>query len=145
MEILFTNPALTILVVLIVVIIGKEFFLKKDDGQKIEREINGLSSRIDNSNSGIKQEFIGALHNHELKNKDEFSLHSDKFYKELDRLSDKMEQKYVSKEINKRQEERIEILEKAICEIRGDISEMKPHLEQIDILCEMVKELMNKK
>ena len=76
----------------------------------------------------------------------------DKTRKEINEIWDKIDQKYVSKELNKQYEERLRKQEetsieirKELSEIRTDVSEMKPYLEKIDILCEMMKEFINKK
>jgi len=138
MEVLFTNPYLTLLIVCILYIVGDKLFLKKDERPKLENDINLVSNKTDSGLSVLKQEFIGALHNHELKNKDEFSNHSEKFYKELDLYSDKMESRFVSKEMNKRQEERIQHLEDVI-------EKITPRLEKIDIMYDIVQDLQSRK
>lgn len=147
-----SNPYLTILVVVIVVLVGKELFLKKEEKSKIEKDVSAVSSKTDSGLSIIRQEFTGALHNHELKNKDEFAVNLDKTRKEINEIWDKIDQKYVSKELNKQYEERLRKQEetsieirKELSEIRADVSEMKPYLEKIDMLYDMMKEFVNKK
>ena len=92
------------------------------------------------------------MHNHELKNKDEFAVNLDKTRKEINEIWDKIDQKYVSKELNKQYEERLRKQEetsieirKELSEIRADVSEMKPYLEKIDMVYDMMKEFVNKK
>lgn len=151
MEILFTNPYLTLLVICILYIVGDKLFLKKDEKAKLEKDVSLVSSKTDSGLSVVRQEFTGALHNHELKNKDEFAINLDKTRKEINDMWDKIDSKYVSKELNKQYEERLQKQEetsieirKELSEIRSEVSEMKPYLEKIDLLCEMVKELINK-
>lgn len=144
MEQLFSNPYLTLLVIFIVYYVGEKLFLKKDDKDKIERDINNQSQKIDGGLSLTKQEFTGAIHNLELKTADKFADHSDKFNDKIGDIWEKAEQRFLTKEMNKKQEERIEMVEKAISEIRSDVSEMKPYLEQITMIYDMLQSHINK-
>lgn len=148
MEILFTNPFLTLLIICILYIVGDKLFLKKDEKSKLEKDVNAISNKTDSGLNLVKQEFIGAIHNHELKNKDEFTLHQDKFYKELDRLSDKIEQKYVSKEIQKQQDDRMNKFENRLESMECMLSEVKTtgdiNASKLDSVVDMIEALSNK-
>ena len=146
------DPASVILIVVLIIYVGKEVYVKKSDQSKLEKDINCQSSKFDNSLSLTRQEFTGAINNLKLQNKDEFSAHSDKFYEKIDSVLDKVDAKYVSKEINKiqedrlkRQEESLSEIRKDLAEIRGEVSDMKPYLEKIDVLVEMVTEFIGRK
>ena len=125
MEILLSNPALTILVIVVIYIVGKELFLRKDDKEKIEKDINAVSIKTDSGLNIIRQEFTGALHNHELRNKDEFAINLDKTRKEINEIWDKIDAKYVSKEVQKQQEERMNKFEHRLDNIECMLSEVK--------------------
>ena len=125
MEILLSNPALTILVIVVIYIVGKELFLRKDEKEKIEKDINAVSIKTDSGLNIIRQEFTGALHNHELRNKDEFAINLDKTRKEINEIWDKIDAKYVSKEVQKQQEERMNKFEHRLDNIECMLSEVK--------------------
>ena len=125
MEILLSNPALTISIIVIIYIIGKELFLRKDEKEKIEKDVNAVSSKTDSGLNIVRQEFTGALHNHELRNKDEFAINLDKTRKEINDMWDKIDAKYVSKEIQKQQEERMNKFECRLDNIECMLSEVK--------------------
>lgn len=148
MNFLFANPNTTLLVILIVLYVSEKIypliFLKKDDKSKIETDMNNISMKVDGGLSTLEQKVSGAIHNHELKNKDEFACHSDKFYEKIDTMWEKIDAKYVSKELNRKQEERLEMVEKALSEIRSDVSEMKPYLEKINMIYTMLQDHINK-
>ena len=146
-EQLITNadPSIVILIVILIVYVGDKIFPKKSEQTKIEKDITSISNKMDGGLSVVRQEFVGAMHNHELKNKDELAIILDKTRKEMCEIWDKVDSKYVSKEINRKQEERLELVEKAVSDIRADVSEMKPYLEKIDMLYDMLKDFINKK
>ena len=125
MEILLSNPYLTILIIVILYIVGKELFLRKDEKEKIEKDVSAVSSKTDSGLNIVRQEFIGALHNHELRNKDEFAINLDKTRKEINDMWDKIDIKYVSKEVQKQQEERMNKFEHRLDNIESMLSEVK--------------------
>lgn len=125
MEIFLSNPYLTILIVVVMYVVGKELFLKKDEKEKIEKDVNAVSSKTDSGLNIIRQEFTGALHNHELRNKDEFAINLDKTRKEINEIWDKIDVKYVSKEVQKQQEERMNKFEHRLDNIECMLSDVK--------------------
>ena len=149
-EQLITNadPSTVILIIVLIVYVGKEFFIKKSDQTKLEKDISAASSKNDNGISCIRQETTGALHNLENKIGEKFTAHSDKFYEKIADTLDKVDQKYLSKEINKQQiermnkfEERLENMEAMLSEVKttGDINTSK-----LDSLVDMLESLSNK-
>ena len=142
------DPSTVILIVALIVYVGKEFFLKKSDQTKLEKDVSAVSSKSDSSISLVRQETIGALHNLETKIGEKFTAHSDKFYEKIADTLDKVDQKYLSKEINKQQiermnkfEERLENMECMLSEVKttGDINTSK-----LDSLVDMLESLSNK-
>ena len=123
--ILLQNPLLTILIVVIIAYVGKYLFTSKDDEKKIEKDINAISSKLDCMISNIEQKFTGALHNLELKTADRFTDHSEKFFEKMDGMWDKTDTKYVSKELDRQKEERIDRLEKEVISMRNTLEEVK--------------------
>lgn len=149
-EQLITNadPSTVILIIVLIVYVGKEFFLKKSDQSKLEKDVSAVSSKTDTGMSNIRQETTGALHNLETKIGEKFTAHSDKFYEKIADTLDKVDQKYLSKEINKQQiermnkfEERLENMECMLSEVKttGDINTSK-----LDSLVDMLESLSNK-
>ena len=149
-EQLITNsdPATVILIVALIVYVGKEFFIKKSDQTKLEKDVSAVSSKSDNNISSVRQETTGALHNLENKIGEKFTTHSDKFYEKIADTLDKVDQKYLSKEINKQQiermnkfEERLENMECMLSEVKttGDVNTSK-----LDSVVDMIEALSNK-
>ena len=142
------DPSTVILIVALIVYVGKEFFLKKSDQTKLEKDVSAVSSKADNGMSNIRQETTGALHNLETKIGEKFTAHSEKFYEKIADTLDKVDQKYLSKEINKQQiermnkfEERLENMEAMLSEVKttGDINTSK-----LDSVVDMIEALSNK-
>ena len=147
-SLLLSNPYITILIIIIVIFVGKELFLKKDEKEKIEKDISLISSKSDGCISSVRQETTGALHNLENKIGEKFTAHSDKFYEKIADTLDKVDQKYLSKEINKQQidrmnkfEERLENMECMLSEVKttGDVNTSK-----LDSVVDMIEALSNK-
>lgn len=149
-EQLMTNadPSTVILIVALIVYVGKEFYVKKSDQSKLEKDVTAVSSKSDTGLSCIRQETTGALHNLETKIGEKFTTHSDKFYEKIADTLDKVDQKYLSKEINKQQiermnkfEERLENMECMLSEVKttGDVNTSK-----LDSLVDMIESLSNK-
>ena len=142
------DPSTVILIVALIVYVGKEFFLKKSDQSKLEKDVSAVSSKTDTGMSNIRQETTGALHNLETKIGEKFTAHSDKFYEKIADTLDKVDQKYLSKEINKQQiermnkfEERLENMECMLSEVKttGDVNTSK-----LDSVVDMIEALSNK-
>ena len=142
------DPSTVILIVALIVYVGKEFFLKKSDQSKLEKDVSAVSSKTDTGMSNIRQETTGALHNLETKIGEKFTAHSDKFYEKIADTLDKVDQKYLSKEINKQQiermnkfEERLENMEHMLSEVKttGDVNTSK-----LDSVVDMIEALSNK-
>ena len=149
-EQLITNadPSTIILIVILIIYVGKEFYVKKSDQSKLEKDVTAVSSKSDVGLSCIRQETTGALHNLETKIGEKFTAHSDKFYEKIADTLDKVDQKYLSKEINKQQiermnkfEERLENMECMLSEVKttGDVNTSK-----LDSVVDMIEALSNK-
>jgi hypothetical protein len=149
-EQLITNadPSTVILIIVLIVYVGKEFFIKKSDQTKLEKDVSAVSSKSDNNIFSVRQETTGALHNLENKIGEKFTAHSDKFYEKIADTLDKVDQKYLSKEINKQQiermnkfEERLENMEHMLSEVKttGDVNTSK-----LDSVVDMIEALSNK-
>lgn len=142
------DPSTVILIIVLIVYVGKEFFIKKSDQTKLEKDVSAVSSKSDNNISSVRQETTGALHNLENKIGEKFTAHSDKFYEKIADTLDKVDQKYLSKEINKQQiermnkfEERLENMEHMLSEVKttGDVNTSK-----LDSVVDMIEALSNK-
>lgn len=125
MEFLTQDPQLTLLIIILVFLVGKEFFLKKEDKSKMEQDICAVSSKGDSSISILRQECTGAINNLQLQIKDDFTSHSDKFYGKISETLDKIDQKYVSKEIQKQQDDRMNKFEKRLDNIENVLGQVK--------------------
>ena len=149
-EQLITNadPSTVVLIVVLIVYVGKEFFLKKSDQTKLEKDVSAVSSKSDSSISLLRQELSGALHNLQLRTKDDFTAHSDKFYEKIADTLDKVDQKYLSKEINKQQVERMDKHENRLENIEHILSEVKTtgdvNTSKLDSVVDMIEALSNK-
>lgn len=137
-----------ILIVALIIYVGKELYVKKSDQTKLEKDVSAVSSKNDNGISCVRQETTGALHNLENKIGEKFTAHSDKFYEKIADTLDKVDQKYLSKEINKQQiermnkfEERLENMECMLSEVKttGDVNTSK-----LDSVVDMIEALSNK-
>lgn len=142
------DPSTVILIVALIVYVGDRVFPKKSEQTKIEKDVSAVSSKSDSSISLVRQETTGALHNLETKIGEKFTLHSDKFYEKIADTLDKVDQKYLSKEINKQQiermnkfEERLENMECILSEVKttGDVNTSK-----LDSVVDMIEALSNK-
>lgn len=149
-EQLITNsdPSTVILIVVLIIYVGDRVFPKKSEQTKIEKDVSAVSSKSDSNISLVRQETTGALHNLETKIGEKFTAHSDKFYEKIADTLDKVDQKYLSKEINKQQiermnkfEERLENMECMLSEVKttGDVNTSK-----LDSLVDMIETLSNK-
>lgn len=142
------DPATVILIVILIIYVGDRIFPKKSEQTKIEKDVSALSSKNDSNISLVRQETTGALHNLENKIGEKFTAHSDKFYEKIADTLDKVDQKYLSKEINKQQidrmnkfEERLENMECMLSEVKttGDVNTSK-----LDSVVDMIESLSNK-
>jgi len=142
------DPATVILIVILIIYVGDRIFPKKSEQTKIEKDVSALSSKNDSNISLVRQETTGALHNLENKIGEKFTAHSDKFYEKIADTLDKVDQKYLSKEINKQQidrmnkfEERLENMECMLSEVKttGDVNTSK-----LDSVVDMIEALSNK-
>ena len=142
------DPATVILIVILIIYVGDRIFPKKSEQTKIEKDVSSLSSKNDSNISLVRQETTGALHNLENKIGEKFTAHSDKFYEKIADTLDKVDQKYLSKEINKQQidrmnkfEERLENMECMLSEVKttGDVNTSK-----LDSVVDMIEALSNK-
>ncbi len=149
-EQLVTNadPSTVILIVILIIYVGDRIFPKKSEQTKIEKDVSAVSSKSDNSIALVRQETTGALHNLETKIGEKITLHSDKFYEKIADTLEKVDQKYLSKEMNKQQiermnkfEERLENMECMLSEVKttGDINTSK-----LDSVVDMIEDLSNK-
>ena len=77
------DPTAIILIVALIIYVGKEFYVKKSDQTKIEKDVSAVSSKSDNNIAIVRQETTGALHNLENKIGEKFTAHSDKFYEKI--------------------------------------------------------------
>ena len=146
------DPATVILIVALIAYVGKEFYVKKSDQSKIEKDVSAVSSKSDSNISLVRQETTGALHNLETKIGEKITLHSDKFYEKIADTLDKVDQKYMSKEIQKeiqqkqdnrmdKFESRLENMECMILEVKttGDVNTSK-----LDSVKDILEDLSNK-
>ena len=141
-----------ILIVALIIYVGKELYVKKSDQSKIEKDISAISSRGDNSISLIRQETTGALHNLETKIGERFTAHSDKFYEKIVDTLDKVDQKYMSKEIQKeiqqKQDNRMDKFESRLENMESLLSEVKitgdVNTSKLDSVVDMIEALSNK-
>ena len=141
-----------ILIVALIIYVGKELYVKKSDQSKIEKDISAISSRGDNSISLIRQETTGALHNLETKIGEKFTAHSDKFYEKIADTLDRVDQKYMSKEIQKeiqqKQDNRMDKFESRLENMESLLSEVKitgdVNTSKLDSVVDMIEALSNK-
>ena len=149
-EQLITNadPSTVILIVILIIYVGGRIFPKKSEQTKIEKDVSAVSSKSDSSISLVRQETTGALHNLETKIGEKFTAHSDKFYEKIADTLDKVDQKYLSKEINKQQIERMNKFEERLENMDCMLSEVKTtgdvNTSKLDSLVDMLESLSNK-
>lgn len=146
------DPATVILVVVLIVYVGKEFYVKKSDQNKIEKDVSAVSSKSDSNISLVRQETTGALHNLETKIGEKFTAHSDKFYEKIADTLDKVDQKYIAKEmakeVQKKQDDRMDKFENRLENMEVMLSEVKTtgdiNTSKLDSVVDMIESLSNK-
>ena len=153
-EQLITNsdPYTVILIVILIIYVGDRIFPKKSEQTKIEKDVCAVSSKSDSSISLIRQETTGALHNLETKIGEKFTAHSDKFYEKIADTLDRVDQKYMSKEIQKeiqqKQDNRMDKFESRLENMEIILSEVKTtgdiNTSKLDNVVDMLESLSNK-
>jgi len=140
-DFMINNPLLIIIIVAVSAFAGRYVFVSKDDEKKLEKDMNCQSQKIDTGLNSVRQECTGALHNLQLNMSEGFGQHSEKIRIVQKEIMDEVDRKYLSKEMNRKQEERIEKMDEVLTELRRDVSEMKPYMEKIDLIYDVVLEL----
>ena len=72
MELIMSNPLITILIVLVIAVVGKYLFISKDKEKDIINDINNISEKEDKKIDKIKSDFTNDMHDLELKILEQF-------------------------------------------------------------------------
>lgn len=121
MEILFSNPLITVIAGVVCILIGKYVWVSKDD----EKKINTCISKT-------KEDFLQELHDLEIAFTEKIGNQSEKMRIIQKDILDEADKKFFTKEMAERHNERITALEHILHEIL-------PRLEKIDVLYDMYK------
>lgn len=133
MELLLSNPIVTIITAVVCVFVGKYLWVSKDDEKKVMEDINGIASKVETHLSFIKEDFSKQIHELEISMAERMGAHSEKMRVIQKETLDEANERFFSKEMADQHDERITALEKAI-------NEITPRLAKIDAMFE----LMNK-
>ena len=131
MELIMSNPLITILIVLVIVVVGKYLFISKDKEKDIVTDINNISKKEDEKIDKIKIDFTNDMHDLELKILEQFGNQKEKMRIIQKEIADEADKKFFTKEMAEKHNERISNMEEVI-------NAMLPRLEKLDIVYDII-------
>ena len=131
MELIMSNPLITILIVLVIAVVGKYLFISKDKEKDIINDINNISEKEDKKIDKIKSDFTNDMHDLELKILEQFGRQSEKMRIIQKEVADEADKKFFTKEMAEKHNERISKMEEII-------NAMLPRLEKLDIVYDII-------
>ena len=131
MELIMSNPLITILIVLVIVVVGKYLFISKDKEKDIVTDINNISEKEDKKIDKIKSDFTNDMHDLELKILEQFGNQKEKMRIIQKEIADEADKKFFTKEMAEKHNERISKMEEVI-------NAMLPRLEKLDIVYDII-------
>ena len=131
MELIMSNPLITILIVLVLAVVGKYLFISKDKEKDIINDINNISEKEDKKIDKIKSDFTDDIHALELKILEQFGRQSEKMRIIQKEVADEADKKFFTKEMAEKHNERISKMEEVI-------NAMLPRLEKLDIVYDII-------
>ena len=126
-----SNPLITILIVLVIVVVGKYLFISKDKEKDIVTDINNISKKEDEKIDKIKIDFTNDMHDLELKILEQFGNQKEKMRIIQKEIADEADKKFFTKEMAEKHNERISKMEEVI-------NAMLPRLEKLDIVYDII-------
>ena len=131
MELIMSNPLITILIVLVIAVVGKYLFISKDKEKDIINDINNISEKEDKKIDKIKSDFTNDMHDLELKILEQFGNQKEKMRIIQKEIAYEADKKFFTKEMAEKHNERISKMEEVI-------NAMLPRLEKLDIVYEII-------
>lgn len=131
MELIMSNPLITILIVLVLAVVGKYLFISKDKEKDIINDINNISEKEDKKIDKIKSDFTNDMHDLELKILEQFGNQKEKMRIIQKEIADEADKKFFTKEMAEKHNERISKMEEVI-------NAMLPRLEKLDIVYDII-------
>ena len=131
MELIMSNPLITILIVLVIAVVGKYLFISKDKEKDIINDINNISEKEDEKIDKIKIDFTNDMHDLELKILEQFGNQKEKMRIIQKEIADEADKKFFTKEMAEKHNERISKMEEVI-------NAMLPRLEKLDIVYDII-------
>ena len=131
MELIMSNPLITILIVLVIAVVGKYLFISKDKEKDIINDINNISEKEDKKIDKIKSDFTNDIHDLELKILEQFGNQKEKMRIIQKEIADEADKKFFTKEMAEKHNERISKMEEVI-------NAMLPRLEKLDIVYDII-------
>ena len=131
MELIMSNPLITILIVLVLALVGKYLFISKDKEKDIINDINNISEKEDKKIDKIKSDFTNDMHDLELKILEQFGNQKEKMRIIQKEIADEADKKFFTKEMAEKHNERISKMEEVI-------NAMLPRLEKLDIVYDII-------
>ena len=131
MELIMSNPLITILIVLVIAVVGKYLFISKDKEKDIINDINNISEKEDKKIDKIKSDFTNDMHDLELKILEQFGNQKEKMRIIQKEIADEADKKFFTKEMAEKHNERISKMEEII-------NAMLPRLEKLDIVYDII-------
>ena len=131
MELIMSNPLITILIVLVIAVVGKYLFISKDKEKDIINDINNISEKEDKKIDKIKSDFTDDMHDLELKILEQFGNQKEKMRIIQKEIADEADKKFFTKEMAEKHNERISKMEEVI-------NAMLPRLEKLDIVYDII-------
>lgn len=138
MELIMSNPLITILIVLVIAVVGKYLFISKDKEKDIINDINNISEKEDKKIDKIKSDFTNDMHDLELKILEQFGNQKEKMRIIQKEIADEADKKFFTKEMAEKHNERISKMEEVI-------NAMLPRLEKLDIVYDIITKKENDK
>ena len=131
MELIMSNPLITILIVLVIAVVGKYLFISKDKEKDIINDINNISEKEDKKIDKIKSDFTNDMHDLELKILEQFGNQKEEMRIIQKEIADEADKKFFTKEMAEKHNERISKMEEVI-------NAMLPRLEKLDIVYDII-------
>ena len=131
MELIMSNPLITILIVLVIAVVGKYLFISKDKEKDIINDINNISEKEDKKIDKIKSDFTNDMHDLDLKILEHFGNQKEKMRIIQKEIADEADKKFFTKEMAEKHNERISKMEEVI-------NAMLPRLEKLDIVYDII-------
>lgn len=118
MELLLSNPLLTVVVAIVCVLIGKYVWVSKEDEKKINNDISHVAQQHTLDINATKEDITSQIHALELSYSEKMGEHKERMRIIQKEILDEVTEKFCTKETAYHHEDRIAKLEETLEQMR---------------------------